>query len=47
LSLPGGPVRLRPPSASPIQVPWDVTLEKPPADVMNGFPWQLYNLEAD
>jgi hypothetical protein len=34
-------------SAPPIQAPWDLTLEKPPADVMNGFPWELYNLEQD
>jgi len=42
-----GAVRLRPPSAPPIQAPWDATLEKPPADVMNGFPWQLYHVEED
>lgn len=24
-------------SAPPIQAPWDLTLEKPPADFMNGF----------
>jgi hypothetical protein len=34
-------------SAPPIQAPWDVTLEKPPADVMNGFKWELYNIEED
>jgi arylsulfatase len=34
-------------SAPPIQAPWDVTLEKPHADVMNGFRWQLYNLNED
>jgi arylsulfatase len=34
-------------SAPPIQAPWDLTLEKLPVDVMNGFPWQLYNLQDD
>jgi len=34
-------------SAPPVDVPWILTLEKPPTDVMNGFPWQLYNLDED
>jgi hypothetical protein len=34
-------------SAPPIHAPWDITLAKPPADVMNGFPWELYNLNED
>jgi len=34
-------------SAPPIHAPWDLTLAPPPADVMNGFPWQLYNLNDD
>jgi arylsulfatase A-like enzyme len=34
-------------SAPPVHAPWIITLEKPPADVMNGFPWQLYNLNED
>jgi arylsulfatase A-like enzyme len=34
-------------SAPPIQAPWDLTLTKPPSDVMNGFKWELYNLEED
>jgi arylsulfatase A-like enzyme len=34
-------------SAPPVHSPWILTLAKPPADVMNGFPWELYNLEED
>jgi arylsulfatase A-like enzyme len=34
-------------SAPPIVAPWDLTLAKPPTDVMNGFPWQLYDLNKD
>jgi hypothetical protein len=34
-------------SAPPIVAPWDLTLAKPPTDVMNGFPWQLYDLHKD
>ena len=34
-------------SAPPIVAPWDLTLKPPPTDVMNGFPWQLYNLDKD
>jgi arylsulfatase A-like enzyme len=34
-------------SVPPVHAPWILTLEKPPADVMNGFPWQLYNLNED
>jgi arylsulfatase A-like enzyme len=34
-------------SAPPVHAPWDPTLAPPTADVMNGFPWQLYNLDKD
>jgi arylsulfatase len=34
-------------SAPPIQSPWDITLTKPPSDVMNGFKWELYNVDKD
>jgi arylsulfatase A-like enzyme len=34
-------------SAPPVQAPWDLTLEKRPTDVMNGFHWQLYDLTKD
>jgi arylsulfatase len=34
-------------SAPPIHAPWVLTLDKPPPDVMNGFPWELYNLNED
>ncbi len=34
-------------SAPPIHAPWVLTLDKPPADVMNDFPWELYNLTED
>jgi arylsulfatase len=34
-------------SAPPIQAPWVLTLDKPPADVMNDFPWELYNVTED
>lgn len=34
-------------SAPPIHAPWDITFAKVPTDVMNGFPWELYNLEKD
>jgi arylsulfatase A-like enzyme len=34
-------------SAPPVQAPWILTLAKPPTDVMNGFPWELYNLGED
>jgi arylsulfatase A-like enzyme len=34
-------------SAPPIHPPWELGLEKLPTDVMNGFPWQLYNLQED
>jgi arylsulfatase A-like enzyme len=34
-------------SAPPIQAPWVISLDKPPTDVMNGFPWELYNLTED
>jgi arylsulfatase A-like enzyme len=34
-------------SAPPVGAPWILTLQKPPSDIMNGFPWQLYNLNKD
>jgi arylsulfatase len=34
-------------SAPPIDAPWDITLKPPPTDVMNGFSWELYNLNED
>jgi arylsulfatase A-like enzyme len=34
-------------SAPPVSAPWDITLEKPPTDIMNGYKWQLYNLDED
>jgi arylsulfatase A-like enzyme len=34
-------------SAPPIVAPWALTLKQPPTDVMNDFPWQLYNLNDD
>lgn len=34
-------------SAPPVHAPWVFTLDKPPADVMNGFPWELYNISED
>ncbi len=34
-------------SAPPIQAPWDLLLGKPPADVMNGLKWELYDLTKD
>src|SRR5215510_6008429 len=34
-------------SAPPIQAPWDLSLGKPPVDVMNGFKWELYNIDED
>jgi arylsulfatase A-like enzyme len=34
-------------SAPPVHAPWILTLDKPPSDVMNGFPWELYNLTED
>jgi arylsulfatase len=34
-------------SAPPIHAPWDLGLEKLPTDVMNGFKWQLYNIDED
>jgi hypothetical protein len=34
-------------SAPPIQAPWDLTLAEPPKDVMNGFRWELYNVNDD
>ncbi|RKE67579.1 arylsulfatase [Pseudorhodoplanes sinuspersici] len=34
-------------SAPPIQAPWDITLTKPSPDVMNGFKWELYNIDKD
>jgi len=34
-------------STTPLTAPWVLTLDKPPADVMNGFKWELYNLKED
>ena len=34
-------------SASPIHAPWDLGLAELPKDVMNGFRWELYNLNED
>ena len=34
-------------SAPPIRAPWDLTLAEPPTDVMNGFRWELYDLNED
>ena len=34
-------------SAPPIIAPWALTLKPPPADVMNSFKWQLYDLGRD
>ncbi len=34
-------------SAPPIGAPWILSLDKPPADVMNGYTWELYNTNVD
>jgi arylsulfatase len=34
-------------SAPPIGAPWILSLEQPPTDVMNGFPWELYHIDED
>jgi arylsulfatase len=34
-------------STHPASTPWILTLDKPAADVMNGLPWELYNLNED
>ena len=34
-------------SAPPVVAPWALSLKPPPIDVMNGFPWQLYDLKKD
>ena len=34
-------------SAPPVVAPWALSLNPPPTDVMNGFPWQLYDLHKD
>ncbi|WP_240543358.1 arylsulfatase [Bradyrhizobium canariense] len=34
-------------SAPPVHAPWVMTLDKPPSDVMNDFPWELYNVTED
>jgi arylsulfatase len=34
-------------SAPPIGAPWIITLDKPPSDVMNGYTWELYNVDDD
>src|SRR5262249_28367243 len=34
-------------SAPPTNAPWQLGLGKLPTDVMNGFPWELYDLDKD
>jgi arylsulfatase len=34
-------------STPPLKGPWEISLEKPPPDVMNGYKWELYNVEED
>jgi arylsulfatase len=34
-------------SAPPTDSPWVISLKLPQSDVMNGFTWELYNLEED
>jgi arylsulfatase len=34
-------------SAPPVVAPWDLSLKPPPTDVMNGFKWELYDLNKD
>jgi arylsulfatase len=34
-------------SAPPIHAPWGLSLAKLSSDVMNGFKWQLYNIDED
>lgn len=34
-------------STPPPIAPWIISLDKPPADVMNGFTWELYNVSED
>lgn len=34
-------------SAPPVNAPWILTLEQPPADVMNSFKWELYDIDKD
>jgi len=34
-------------SAPPTQAPWDLSLAPPPSDVMNGFAWELYDIDSD
>ncbi len=34
-------------STVPWNPPWNLTLDPPPSDVMNGFKWELYNLNED
>jgi len=34
-------------SAPPNKAPWDITVAEAPKDVMNGFKWELYNLNED
>lgn len=34
-------------SAPPVVAPWALTLAPPPTDVMNGFTWELYDLNKD
>jgi len=34
-------------AAPPVHPPWILTLEQPPSDVMNGFKWELYDVNKD
>jgi len=34
-------------STTPLKAPWEISLDKPPPDVMNGYKWELYNLKED
>jgi arylsulfatase len=34
-------------SAPPVDTPWIIGFDPPPADVMNGFRWELYDLRRD
>jgi arylsulfatase len=31
----------------PMSPPWEISLQEPPSDVMNGFRWELYNINED
>ncbi|MGY3395282.1 arylsulfatase A-like enzyme [Bradyrhizobium sp. USDA 3311] len=34
-------------STPPLSPPWDLSLAEPPADVMNAYRWELYNINED